>query len=135
MIPKFLQADEANVPEAKASSVEEEDNEDDEAAAVDMDAFLENLDEDSEAAQSMVKKPQKVDSSASASGDCAATDGDAGILATRTYDLNITYDNYYRTPRLWLTGYDEVRIPLAMTSFDINLIIWFIRTSRRWLYR
>ena len=30
------------------------------------------------------------------------------ILQTRTYDLNITYDNYYRTPRLWLFGYDEV---------------------------
>ncbi len=25
----------------------------------------------------------------------------------RTYDLSITYDLYYQTPRLWLTGYDE----------------------------
>ena len=29
-------------------------------------------------------------------------------MQTRTYDLTITYDNYYRTPRLWLFGYDEV---------------------------
>lgn len=32
------------------------------------------------------------------------------ILQTRTYDLYITYDKYYQTPRLWLFGYDEVRI-------------------------
>jgi len=29
------------------------------------------------------------------------------IVATRTYDLNITYDKFYQTPRLWLFGYDE----------------------------
>lgn len=32
------------------------------------------------------------------------------IVRTRTYDLHITYDKYYQTPRLWLIGYDEVRI-------------------------
>ena len=37
-----------------------------------------------------------------------ATGGEGGILSTRTYDLNITYDKYYQTPRLWLFGYDEV---------------------------
>ena len=36
-----------------------------------------------------------------------------GILTTRTYDLNITYDNLYRTPRLWLFGYDENQRPLT----------------------
>ena len=36
-----------------------------------------------------------------------------GILRTRTYDLNITYDNFYRTPRLWLFGYDEKQRPLS----------------------
>ncbi|XP_037089824.1 ubiquitin-like-conjugating enzyme ATG3 [Pollicipes pollicipes] len=33
--------------------------------------------------------------------------------ATRTYHLNITYDRYYRTPRLWLQGFDENRQPLT----------------------
>ncbi len=28
----------------------------------------------------------------------------------RSYDIHITYDNYYRTPRLWLFGYDEVGV-------------------------
>ena len=29
------------------------------------------------------------------------------VLKTRTYDLSITYDKYYQTPRMWLIGYDE----------------------------
>ena len=42
----------------------------------------------------------------------AAVAGHAGeeIVRTRTYNLNITYDNYYRTPRLWLQGFDEVSV-------------------------
>jgi len=38
------------------------------------------------------------------------------ILSTRTYDLNITYDKYYQTPRLWLTGYDENRTAMSVTE-------------------
>nr|KAG5701454.1 hypothetical protein BaRGS_032786 [Batillaria attramentaria] len=37
-----------------------------------------------------------------------AAGGESGIIQTRTYDLHITYDKYYQTPRLWLMGYDEV---------------------------
>ncbi|KAG7257315.1 hypothetical protein CRUP_027242 [Coryphaenoides rupestris] len=37
--------------------------------------------------------------------------GEDAILQTRTYDLYITYDKYYQTPRLWLFGYDEVPTP------------------------
>ena len=40
---------------------------------------------------------------------------ESGVLQTRTYDLNITYDKYYQTPRLWLFGYDEVW-PLICTE-------------------
>jgi ubiquitin-like-conjugating enzyme ATG3 len=35
------------------------------------------------------------------------------ILKTRTYDLSVTYDTYYHTPRLWLMGYDEYHNPLT----------------------
>lgn len=35
------------------------------------------------------------------------------ILKTRTYDIAITYDKYYQTPRVWLFGYDEHRRPLT----------------------
>ncbi|OQV24558.1 Ubiquitin-like-conjugating enzyme ATG3 [Hypsibius exemplaris] len=37
-----------------------------------------------------------------------------GIEQTRTYDLHITYDKYYQTPRLWLIGYNEARKPLSV---------------------
>ena len=29
------------------------------------------------------------------------------VHKNRTYDLSITYDFYYQTPRLWLIGYTE----------------------------
>ena len=34
----------------------------------------------------------------------------------RTYDLSITYDKYYQTPRVFLFGYDEQRRPLSTTQ-------------------
>lgn len=40
-------------------------------------------------------------------------DDDDDILKTRTYDLTITYDKYYQTPRVWLFGYDENNRPLT----------------------
>lgn len=50
----------------------------------------------------------------------AAVPGESSnIVRTRTYDLYITYDKYYQTPRLWLAGYDEHGRPLAPTRiFD-----------------
>lgn len=47
------------------------------------------------------------------SGNKAESDGDS-ILHTRTYDLHITYDKYYQTPRLWVVGYDENRKKLSV---------------------
>uniref|UniRef100_A0A8C2V6T6 Ubiquitin-like-conjugating enzyme ATG3 n=1 Tax=Chinchilla lanigera TaxID=34839 RepID=A0A8C2V6T6_CHILA len=40
--------------------------------------------------------------------------GEDAILQTRTYDLHITYDKYYQTPRLWLFGYDEQGQPFTV---------------------
>lgn len=37
---------------------------------------------------------------------------DEHVIKIRTYDLSITYDKYYQTPRLWLFGYDENGVPL-----------------------
>ena len=42
-----------------------------------------------------------------------AVEPEDNIMRTRTYDLYITYDQYYQVPRLWLFGYDESRQPLA----------------------
>jgi ubiquitin-like-conjugating enzyme ATG3 len=38
------------------------------------------------------------------------------ILRVRRYDVSISYDNYYRTPRIWLFGYDENGSPLEPTA-------------------
>ncbi|KAJ2742912.1 E2-like enzyme [Coemansia sp. BCRC 34301] len=42
-----------------------------------------------------------------------ASDDEDKILRTRTYDISITYDKYYQTPRVWLFGYDEQGKPLT----------------------
>ncbi|OQS07842.1 autophagocytosis associated protein [Thraustotheca clavata] len=39
-------------------------------------------------------------------------DAEGNLVYTRTYDLSITYDKYYRTPRVWLFGYEESGAPL-----------------------
>eukprot|EP00814_Leptocylindrus_danicus_P017204 CAMPEP_0116018340 /NCGR_PEP_ID=MMETSP0321-20121206/8590_1 /TAXON_ID=163516 /ORGANISM="Leptocylindrus danicus var. danicus, Strain B650" /LENGTH=344 /DNA_ID=CAMNT_0003488715 /DNA_START=127 /DNA_END=1161 /DNA_ORIENTATION=- len=41
------------------------------------------------------------------------TESNNNIVKVRTYDLSITYDKYYQTPRVWLFGYDENGNPLA----------------------
>jgi len=48
--------------------------------------------------------------------DAVASSGAAvndRVMAARRYDVSITYDNYYRTPRVFLFGYNEVGSPLS----------------------
>lgn len=84
-----------------------EDDEDEDDEVCDMEEFVEKgLVEDDQTATFVKKTPQ--------AGASSGGEEESGILQTRTYDLNITYDKYYRTPRLWLTGYDEARKPLSI---------------------
>lgn len=77
---------------AAPSKSEDEDNDDD---IPDMESFEgDNLVEDDAA----TLKPPPVE--------------EDNILRTRTYDLTMTYDKYYQTPRVWLFGYDENKQPL-----------------------
>jgi ubiquitin-like-conjugating enzyme ATG3 len=40
-------------------------------------------------------------------------------MRTRTFDLSITYDKYYQTPRVWVSGYSASGTPLPPSSlFD-----------------
>jgi len=41
------------------------------------------------------------------------------LLQVRTYDVMITYDKYYQTPRIWLIGYDEVCPAPRFQSFGL----------------
>lgn len=40
------------------------------------------------------------------------------VVKTRTYDLTITYDVHYSTPRVWLFGYDSNHNPLTGDSWQ-----------------
>ena len=44
------------------------------------------------------------------------------VLQTRTYDVLISYDNYYRTPRVWLIGYGEDHTPLTQDQIMEDVI-------------
>lgn len=87
---------------------DEEEEEADEAG--DMEAFEESgmLEQQDEA--TLIEKTKGDKESGE---DIGGTDSDE-IVQTRTYDLHITYDKYYQTPRLWLFGYNEVRKPLTV---------------------
>lgn len=46
--------------------------------------------------------------------DAAAPTGDdSNLLKVRTYDLSITYDKYYQTPRVWMVGRSAEGQPLT----------------------
>ncbi|XP_050438338.1 ubiquitin-like-conjugating enzyme ATG3 [Adelges cooleyi] len=82
-----------------------DDDDEDEGDAIDMDKFVESgMLEDDSAVIYPAKSAQKYES-------CSPSEE---ILKTRTYDLHITYDKFYQTPRLWLYGYNENRMPLSV---------------------
>jgi len=92
--------------------VADDDDDDDDAEVMDFDE--EDLMEEDPAVAPPQPLPQMEQAAAAAAGDgMAMEDGDDDdVLRTRTYDLFITYDHFYRTPRVWLSGYDEQMKPL-----------------------
>ena len=55
---------------------------------------------------------EEEDDEAAAPPPSTSTLNDDHILKTRTYDISVTYDKYYQTPRVWLNGFDERRAAL-----------------------
>lgn len=100
----------------KKDDSEDDDDDDDEGQAADMEEFEESgMLEAEDNAVLDVETLQREQAAMMAGGEVGAQGPeDDGILQTRTYDLHITYDKYYQTPRLWLSGYDEQRRPLTM---------------------
>lgn len=43
---------------------------------------------------------------------------DDGVVRWRRYNISLTYDKYYATPRLWLQGYGEDKEPLEKQMFE-----------------
>lgn len=87
------------------SAKDDDDDDDDDGEAMDMEAFEESgmLEEEDTATLVVANKVER-----------QISESESGVLQTRTYDLNISYDKYYQTPRLWLYGYDENRTPLTV---------------------
>uniref|UniRef100_A0A915DAR6 Ubiquitin-like-conjugating enzyme ATG3 n=1 Tax=Ditylenchus dipsaci TaxID=166011 RepID=A0A915DAR6_9BILA len=86
----------------------DDDDDDDDAPPVDMDSFLESgaLEDEDPNCYVTYHKEAKND----------VQNGEEELLATRTYDLHITYDKYYQVPRFWLLGYDEQGKPLSVVQ-------------------
>ncbi|KAI9442544.1 putative E2-like enzyme [Lactarius indigo] len=74
----------------------------------DMEEDLEDGD-DAAAAPSKAPPPPRKPSDATKEEEVT----NANLLSVRTYDVMITYDKYYQTPRIWLLGYDENGTPLV----------------------
>jgi len=73
----------------------------------DMEEDLEDLD-DAAPAPSKAPPPPKKQVESTTKEETT----NANLLSVRTYDVMITYDKYYQTPRIWLLGYDENGTPL-----------------------
>ena len=68
-------------------------------------------------------------------GDAAGDDGggdDPHLLRTRTYDLMMTYDKYYQTPRVWLAGYGPDRAPLSSGALLADVAAEHARKTVTW---
>lgn len=53
----------------------------------------------------------------------------SNILPCRRYDISITYDNYYRTPRVWLSGYNEYGIPLNSQEIEEDIMAEYVNRT------
>lgn len=91
-------------------------DDDDDDEAVDMEEFEESgmLEMVDPATATMSPEQRKCAEEKAASSAAADVDTEDGVVHTRTYDLHITYDKYYQTPRLWVVGYDENRKSLTV---------------------
>ncbi|KAJ3140796.1 E2-like enzyme [Physocladia obscura] len=104
------------VPQTAASNVRDISDEIDDSTNVqpsisaDPDAIPENIHDipDMDEELELVEMVEEGD-------DLAVMSGNNGgkFVKTRTYDMSITYDKYYQTPRVFLFGYDENRKPLT----------------------
>jgi len=99
-----------NILKNQVEEIQGEEEDDDDEEAVDMDEYDHNIIDDDD--ETTVVKP--IVTPKNPKSEKLEDDSEDRFIPTRTYDLNITYDNYYRTPRLWLVGYDENKKPLTI---------------------
>lgn len=100
---------EMTINKAVVTVEEDDESDDDDDEALDMEEYAAKMEDSKDDATVDVVSVVK-------SIAASKQNEDGTILQTRTYDLHITYDKYYQTPRLWLSGYDEERKPLSMSG-------------------
>ncbi|XP_017486182.1 PREDICTED: ubiquitin-like-conjugating enzyme ATG3 [Rhagoletis zephyria] len=97
--------------QSKPTPTVEDDGDDSEAE--DIESFVnERLDDENDEAAIDITKISENLNKLNVEGKPSSEE--SGVVKTRTYDLYITYDKYYQTPRLWLVGYDEHNKPLTI---------------------
>eukprot|EP00041_Stephanoeca_diplocostata_P010787 m.172908 g.172908 ORF g.172908 m.172908 type:complete len:324 (-) comp18293_c0_seq2:551-1522(-) len=99
---------ELDVGAGTGGEAEDEDIDDDDLDDV---ASLDGFDYDDDAVKD--QDDAALSTGAGAGGTGAAGDGNDNVVQTRTYDVSVTYDTYYSTPRVWLFGYDASHDPLT----------------------
>eukprot|EP01132_Coremiostelium_polycephalum_P002298 gene2298-2834_t len=105
-----------------ATKADNSEDEDEDGDIPDMDDYADdNLEEEEDPAVAPKKPTTNTKNTTSTSTTTTSTNNnvnvetkneDDNILRTRTYDISITYDKYYQTPRVWLFGYGEDKKPL-----------------------
>ncbi|XP_037928989.1 ubiquitin-like-conjugating enzyme ATG3 [Teleopsis dalmanni] len=105
-----------NEDESGANDMNDDFDDDDDDDAIDMDEFEESgmLQLVDPSVATTTRRTEKDNACSSNATLTTSTDAGDSVLHTRTYDLHITYDKYYQTPRLWVVGYDENRKPLTV---------------------
>jgi ubiquitin-like-conjugating enzyme ATG3 len=48
------------------------------------------------------------------------------VIKTRTYDVSVTYDFFYRVPRFWLYGYSENGTPLTDNEVKEDIMLEYV---------
>ena len=91
------------IPDISRVNVEDNDRDDDNDGDDDDDESIPDMEDVEEEDAILIAAPKK-------------EKNNEDLLRTRTYDVSITWDLYYQTPRVWLNGYDEQKNSLAPKS-------------------
>jgi ubiquitin-like-conjugating enzyme ATG3 len=97
-------------------------NEDDDEYADMADFEDENVMEDEAAVVVATSSSPATATNASSANNTASIDdnnNNDNILKVRSYDVSITYDKYYQTPRVWLSGYADDGTHRPLTGQEI----------------
>jgi len=98
-----------NVKSVTVSASEEEGKK---SAAVDDDDDFADMDGFDDGDDNLIADDEAV-ASTDGTGEGGGGGDNDNVRKIRTYDISITYDKYYQTPRVFLFGYNEKRSPLT----------------------